>query len=155
MVADIVPVATGEAWIGFGVRSFRSVIRELIEGAQEQLVLTAYVLTDGEVVKSIVLALERGVAVTVYLYDGGEGKTVTEAAKCVLHLQEEFPYLEVKIVNDRVLHAKIIVADSRKVLVGSANLTHRGLTSNYELGFLIEDSEIAGKILSLVRKVSE
>jgi cardiolipin synthase len=127
----------------------------MIEEAGEQLVLTAYVLTNIDVVNNIILALDRGVRVTIYLYDSGEENIISEAVRQIIEVQKEYSYLKVKIVRTKVLHAKIIVADSRKVLVGSANFTHYGLTSNYELGFLVEDAEIAGKILSLVGTVGE
>jgi cardiolipin synthase len=155
MYANIIPVATGEKWIGSGVRSSYSVVMGMIEEAGEQLVLTAYVLTNIDVVNNIILALDRGVRVTIYLYDSGEENIISEAVRQIIEVQKEYSYLKVKIVRTKVLHAKIIVADSRKVLVGSANFTHYGLTSNYELGFLVEDAEIAGKILSLVGTVGE
>jgi cardiolipin synthase len=155
MYANIIPVATGEKWIGSGVRSSYSVVMGMIEEAGEQLVLTAYVLTNIDVVNNIILALDRGVRVTIYLYDSGEENIISEAVRQIIEVQKEYSYIKVKIVRTKVLHAKIIVADSRKVLVGSANFTHYGLTSNYELGFLVEDAEIAGKILSLVGTVGE
>ncbi|KQC14076.1 MAG: endonuclease [Desulfuromonas sp. SDB] len=155
MTANIIPVATGEAWIGYGVRSFRSVIGEMIDEAREQLVLTVYVLTNRGLVNKITEALERGVAVTIYLYDNGGKNPMNDATRDIFRLQEEFSYLEVNSVKNRVLHAKIIVADGRRVLVGSANLTYNALANNYELGFLVEDPAIASKVLSLVRKVGE
>jgi cardiolipin synthase len=147
MYANIIPVATGEKWIGSGVRSSYSVVMGMIEEAGEQLVLTAYVLTNIDVVNNIILALDRGVRVTIYLYDSGEENIISEAVRQIIEVQKEYSYLKVKIVRTKVLHAKIIV--------GSANFTHYGLTSNYELGFLVEDAEIAGKILSLVGTVGE
>jgi phosphatidylserine/phosphatidylglycerophosphate/cardiolipin synthase-like enzyme len=155
MYANIIPVATGEKWIGSGVRSSYSVVMELIGGAREQLVLTAYVLTNMDVVNNIIQVLDRGVRVTIYLYDNSEENTIDEAVRQIIEVQKEYSYLKVKIVRTKVLHAKVIVADSRKVLVGSANFTHYGLKRNYELGFLVEDAEIAGRILSLIGKVGE
>jgi len=155
MEADVIPVATGDTWIGYGVRSFQSVIAELMDGAKKELILTAYVLTNTDVVNDISTALERGVAVTVYLYDDGMGITNNDAVRRILAFREEYPYLKIKKVQNRVLHAKIIVADGRKVLAGSANLTYLALISNYELGFLIDNPTIAGKIIELIRKVEE
>lgn len=155
MKADVIAVATGDAWIGHGVRSFQSVIAELMDGAKRELILTAYVLTNTDVVNDISTALERGVAVTVYLYDDGMGITNNDAVRRILAFREEYPYLKIKKVQNRVLHAKIIVADGRKVLAGSANLTYLALISNYELGFLIDNPTIAGKIIELIRKVEE
>ena len=42
-----------------------------------------------------------------------------------------------------MLHAKLLIVDGRRALVGSANLTHRALTANLEAGVLIEDPDVA------------
>jgi len=150
---NITPVATGDAWIGYGVRSSVSVISELITNANVELVMTAYLLTNHEIVKEIKEALTRGVSVAIYLYDDGKKITETDAVYSVFKLKQEFPYLKINIVKDKVLHAKILVADGKKVLVGSANLTHPAMTSNYEMGFLIEDAGVAGQVLELIKKM--
>ncbi len=155
MEANITPVATGDAWIGYGVRSFQSVISELIEKAEKELILTVYVLTNVDIVNALSIALERGIAVTIYLYDDGDGITKKDAVRKISALCEEYPYLIINKVRNRVLHAKVIVADGRKVLAGSANLTYPALINNYELGFLIENATVAGKIIELIKKVGE
>jgi cardiolipin synthase C len=45
-----------------------------------------------------------------------------------------------------LLHAKLLVVDGRRALVGSANLTHRALTANLEAGVLIEDAAVAAQL---------
>ena len=50
-----------------------------------------------------------------------------------------------------MLHAKLLVIDGRRALVGSANLTHRALTANLEAGVLIEDPELAAELEAHVR----
>jgi len=153
MHANIIPVATGDAWIGYGVRSFRSVISELITNSLSKLIMTAYVLTNIEIVEEIRGALNRGVVVEIYLYDDGKEITQTEAVHQIINLKQEFPYLDIIFIKSKVLHAKIIIADSRVVLVGSANLTLPAMVSNYEMGFLIDDPGIAGKLTDLVYKM--
>lgn len=39
-------VATGEKWIGKGVRSTSSVIEELIDSTENSLLITIYILSD-------------------------------------------------------------------------------------------------------------
>jgi hypothetical protein len=46
------------------------------------------------------------------------------------------------------LHAKCIVVDSKRVLIGSANFTKRGHTRNVEVGVSIENAELAGALLT-------
>lgn len=49
------------------------------------------------------------------------------------------------------MHAKVLVVDGRRALVGAANLTHRALTANLEAGVLIEDAEVAADLETHVR----
>ena len=51
------------------------------------------------------------------------------------------------------LHAKLLVVDGRRALVGSANLTHRALTANLEAGVLIEDPDVAAQLERHVRRL--
>ncbi len=153
MLCKVIPVATGDAWIGYGVRSFSSVIKELIDEAKSTLVLTVYLLRSNDIVEAINMALARGVRVEIYIYDDYKKIADTKAVNDIIALKQQYPYLQVRIVTDRVLHAKILVADGTRVLAGSANLTDRAMMNNYELGFLVEDSEIAVQILGLIQKM--
>ncbi|HII92601.1 MAG TPA: endonuclease [Methanosarcina sp.] len=154
MIEEIVPVATGEKWIGYGIRSFRSVINDMISNATSELYLTAYVLTDMSIVNKLKQALERGVQVEIYLY-GDEFAQRNEAVDHILKLQNEFNYLIIHRVENEILHAKVLVVDGNKVLSGSANFTFSGMTNNYELGFLVEDPSIALQILTLIKKLGK
>jgi putative cardiolipin synthase len=53
-----------------------------------------------------------------------------------------------------VLHAKVLIVDGRRALVGSANLTHRALTANLEAGVLIEDQDLAADLEAHIRSLS-
>jgi phosphatidylserine/phosphatidylglycerophosphate/cardiolipin synthase-like enzyme len=44
------------------------------------------------------------------------------------------------------LHAKLIVADGETAMLGSANLTDRGLSENLEVRVVIRDPDVAGRI---------
>jgi phosphatidylserine/phosphatidylglycerophosphate/cardiolipin synthase-like enzyme len=46
------------------------------------------------------------------------------------------------------MHAKMVVADRRWVLVGSANLTDRGATRNIELGVKLDDATLAEQLVA-------
>jgi len=144
MQVDIVPVATGEKWIGYGVRSFQSVIHELISKASNELVMTVYVLTSMDIVDDIRNALERGVRVEIYLYSGKMQKE-NDAVRSILQLDNEYNYLKLYRIKEDMLHAK--------VLSGLAKFTFSGMTKNYELGFLVNDFNIAMQILTLVKRL--
>ena len=49
------------------------------------------------------------------------------------------------------LHAKLLVIDGRRALIGSANLTKRALADNLEAGLLVRDPEVAASLEQHVR----
>jgi cardiolipin synthase len=152
MKAEVVPVATGDKWVGSGVRSFKSVIRELISTASNELVMTVYVLTSSDIVNDLQKALERGISVEIYLYAEGIEKE-NDKVQAIINLQDEYEYLHIYKIQNDMLHAKVLVADGVKVISGSANFTLSGMTKNYELGFLVNDPDIAMKILTLIKRL--
>ncbi|HEY9245836.1 MAG TPA: phospholipase D family protein [Candidatus Methanoperedens sp.] len=153
MMADIIPVATGERWIGYGVRSFQSVIHDLISMASEELVMTVYILTNMDIVNDIKNALERGVGVEIYLYSE-EAQEENEAVRSIMQLKNEYRYLRIYWIENKMLHAKVLVADGSKVVSGSANFTTGGMVKNYELGFLVNNPTIALQILTLIKRLN-
>ena len=62
-------VASGDKWIGDGILPFQTVIGNLIEEASHSLALTAFLVTDMEIVQKIESALIRGVSVEVFHYE--------------------------------------------------------------------------------------
>lgn len=152
MLVDIIPVATGEKWIGYGVRSFQSIIHELILKASNELVMTVFILTSMDIVDDIRNALQRGVGVEIYLCTEVMQEQ-NDAVLSILKLKDEFDYLKLYQITEEMLHAKVLVADGCKVLSGSANFTFSGMFKNYELGFLVNDSTIAMQILTLIKRL--
>jgi len=151
-MGDICIVATGERWVGYGIRSFSSVTKELMDSAKKELLMTVYVLTDTNTVSNIRGALERGVSVEIFIYSPDSFQK-NQAVDEILRLEEEYDYLRIHRIEDKILHAKVLITDNRKILTGSANLTFGGMVRNYELGFLVEDAKIAQKAIRLLRRL--
>ena len=152
MTCDVHLVASGPAWIGYGVRSFSSIIHEMIDSARNELAMTVYVISDPGTVKDIKRALERGVLVEIFIYLP-DTSSAGNATKRLLQLERRYSNLTLTEIRDEILHSKVVVSDSESVLIGSANPTFRGLFRNYELGLLIRDVGIAQKILLLLRRL--
>ena len=51
------------------------------------------------------------------------------------------------------LHVKLIAADERVALLGSANLTDKALASNLELGVIIRDPDLVRQVLRHFRSL--
>jgi phosphatidylserine/phosphatidylglycerophosphate/cardiolipin synthase-like enzyme len=53
------------------------------------------------------------------------------------------------------LHAKLVAADERIALLGSANLTDKALAVNLELGVIIRDPDVVSRIVRHFRSLME
>jgi len=152
MQKDIQVISTGEKWIGYGIRSFSSVIQETIIKAKQEVIMTVYIISDFEIVESIKNALERGIHIEIFIYLP-ERRDITVAAKKIFELEEEYSYLEIHRIKNEILHAKVLVADGKNIVCGSANPTYSGMVKNYELGFLVNDGNIAQTIMRMLRRL--
>ena len=120
--------------------------------AEKEIVMTAYVISDMKVVDSVKNALERGISVEIFIYLPDSSQR-TSAVNEIFKLSKEYRYLRIHTISDEVLHAKVLIVDGDRVLVGSANPTFGGMVKNYELGFLVKDGRIAQKVLTLLRRL--
>jgi phosphatidylserine/phosphatidylglycerophosphate/cardiolipin synthase-like enzyme len=152
-------IVTGLGWLGGGIRAIENALLDLIGGAERELVLAVYTMSPGPA--PLWRAMERAI-------DGG--------IRCTLivdRLNEQNAEMKewVRLLSDRHsdtlhvadfrgedgndhLHAKIVVADRRKAIVGSANLTAHGLLLAHELAVMVEGpaaEEIAGRLDLLAR----
>lgn len=152
-------IVTGLEWLGGGTQAIEGRLIELIETARRELTLVIYSMTAGPA--RVWDALERAV-------DGGVRCTLVVDR---LSAQDQQMYERFRRLRNRHpatfevfdfigeddndhLHAKIVVADRRRALVGSANLTARGLLLAHELAVLLEGpvaEEVAARIGLLTR----
>jgi phosphatidylserine/phosphatidylglycerophosphate/cardiolipin synthase-like enzyme len=152
-------VVTGLGWLGGGVQAIENALLGLVNGAEHELALAVYAMSPGP--ERLWAAIERAV-------DGGIRSTII-----VDRLDEQNPAMcdwihrlrsrhadTLRLVDFRGedsndhLHAKIVVADRRAAIVGSANLTAHGLLLAHELALLVEGpvaEEIAGRLDLLAR----
>jgi len=150
---QITIVTTGEKWIGYGFRSFSSVIEEMLTNAKREVVITIYMISDMKVVENVKKALEKGITIEIFINNSELVTNGNDAINAIFNLKKSYQYLRIYNIYNDVLHAKILVGDNKHVLIGSANLTFSGMVKNYELGFLINDYRIAKNILTLLRRL--
>ncbi len=144
-------VATGDKWIGYEVTPTEDVIKELIDKSNKFLLLTVFIITESMVLKNIEKALKRGVNVEIFIHNDKE--FFKSIQPDLLKFQEKYPHIKVFLAPNEFLHAKVLISDKKKVLIGSANLTKAGLSKNYELGILLDDSNIAYKLESIIKRL--
>ncbi len=151
-MSDFIIITTGEKWVGYGFRSFHSVVSEMIRSAEREIVMTVYIMSDISVAESLKRAIEKGVSVEIFVYSP-QVTVKPEILENLLKMKKEFNNLLIHSIEDKILHAKVIVVDGKRVLVGSANPTTGGMLKNYELGLLVNNGELAQNILLLLRRL--
>jgi cardiolipin synthase len=117
----------------------------LIAGAKTSLILENEEMSYGPVVTALATAAKSGVDVRVVMVESREWEknfeTLTAAGVKVMVYT---PY------GSLYIHAKAMVADegtsSAKAFVGSENFSHASLTSNRELGLILNDAAIVSAL---------
>lgn len=104
----------------------------------------------------LVSAAERGVSVTVVINNMQEQPQ--EIREKLLYAARKFNYFVVSEFCQKhkgSLHAKVIVVDRQKAVIGSANFTKQGIESgNHEIAVLIHGSE-AEKVARLIDRAAK
>jgi phosphatidylserine/phosphatidylglycerophosphate/cardiolipin synthase-like enzyme len=134
----VTPVATTPR-SALGARRSDAVLRDLIASASHELVVLGYEVSDRDIITALAERASVGVSVDLLIdatqtplarlaeawpRGAGEARVWTTASA-----DDGKPYR---------LHAKAVIADGRRCMVGSANLTYSGLHTNLELGVLLE-----------------
>ncbi len=152
-------VVSGSTWMGSGLGSVESALLRLFEQANEEVMIVAYAVSRGATLlfEQLSALLSRGVRVAIII-NRFAGQPL-DVQRTFQHLQRSFaPLLQLFSFdpeNDQSdLHAKLIVVDRQQAMVGSANLSLRGLQANHELSVVVTGAaaaEIARAIDLLMR----
>jgi cardiolipin synthase len=149
-------LATGPELIKEGLRGIEPVMEEIIISATSEIKILAYLFTPQAVHFLDLLrnAADRGIKITMIL---NSLESQHEIIRNELNLLAS-RYPHVKIINfsgkrNQQLHAKIIIADRKRAVVGSANFSWGGMYANYEVGLFVE-GEIAWKLADIVDHLS-
>jgi cardiolipin synthase len=127
-------VATGPTEI---VETFRRVVIAAVGAAQREIILTTpYFLPDEPTVLSLLMAIDRGVAVTLILPRRGDHVFTAAAGR-----SNYGPLLRagarVLLFPSGLIHAKTLTIDGRVGIFGSANIDPRSFNLNFELNVLV------------------
>lgn len=149
---------TGPGWLGGGMPAVERVLAELVASAQQEVMLTAYSITAGS--DRIWVELERALATgirVVVVVDRLEEQCADARA-----LLERLLWTYSKALSlynfagedsTTGLHAKVLVVDRKVALVGSANLSHRGMVTAHEMATIIRGptaDRIAARVDALI-----
>ncbi len=155
-------VISGPVSDSAAVRLTGSVISELIHDCRESLLIVSFAAFGvTEVVHELGRAAARGVRVDLVLEsttdEGGALHGAVGAAAAFEAIRRDATFWtwpaarRPAIGSSRAaLHAKLVAADERVALLGSANLTDKALALalNLELGVIIRDSDVVRTLVS-------
>lgn len=141
-------VWTGPKVEGSFLRATREVVRELLRGAQAELLVVGYWIAardDGEgvieeVIAALAEAVRSGLTVSVVIdervrSDGRNNRQILVSAWPVDVALPKILTWRLPPSDQHVkLHAKVLLADRRDALVTSANLTSYAMDRNMEMG---------------------
>jgi len=149
-------LATGTDFLKRQVRGTGPAIEEILADAKDEIQIMAYMISKNAVAFMDIIEskLESGKRTTIVI-----NKLATQDSDVVTRLESwrhRFP-THFTLVDfsrdDKTLHAKVIVTDRSKAVIGSANFTWGGLSGNYEIGVLVEGNK-AWELADLVDDVA-
>ena len=115
----------------------RGKLKALINSAQKSLQIEMEVMTDEQIVQ-LLSDKSKQITVRIILPRNIVNSTVPEAL--------------IKILDSPYPHAKLIIADHARAYVGSVNLTLQSLDQNRELGILVSQPDILGRLTATFEK---
>jgi phosphatidylserine/phosphatidylglycerophosphate/cardiolipin synthase-like enzyme len=130
---------TGDFWLGRGMSSIWSMVKDSMSKAENEIQIAAYAIGENsdeyeffELLKEV---LVRGVRVLIIVNRFANQRESVQ--KILLGLASKYRSFVIKDFNPHDkredLHAKLIVIDHTTALVGSANLSFKGMVANHEL----------------------
>lgn len=140
--------------ISGGPRQRRSYIREAFQvniasAAEEILIATPYFVPGPRIIRSLLRAVRRGVSVRlllparsdvplVLLLGRSSYATLLKGGVQIFELERE------------ILHAKVMLIDGERTVIGSANLDQRSFHRNFEINCLVDNVQFGGQIRELL-----
>jgi phosphatidylserine/phosphatidylglycerophosphate/cardiolipin synthase-like enzyme len=138
-------LATGLGWLGNGVESISTNVDELFMNAKYELFIAAYNISAGasDTIQMLTTPLTKGVDVRLLI------NKFELLHPSVISMLETLArrYVNISIydfngVENFDLHAKMIIADREKAIIGSSNISKRGFFDNHELAVLVSGVEV-------------
>jgi phosphatidylserine/phosphatidylglycerophosphate/cardiolipin synthase-like enzyme len=133
---------TGMAWLGSGVPSVDQEMISLVRGARHEIMLCAYAITTGGMafLREMRDVAAQGVMTTVIVNEFVRHPPDVQSylMDAIRTVPQHWKVLDfVPPCAQSELHAKVLVVDRAAALVGSANVSFRGMFSNHEMGVVV------------------
>ena len=123
----------------------------IASAAAEVLIVTPYFVPGPRMMRALIRAARRGVRVRLLLPARSDVPPVQ-----LLGRSYYGPLLkngiEIYELGREILHAKVMLIDGKRTVVGSANLDQRSFHRNFEVNLIIDDTAFSGQVTAMLRK---
>jgi len=140
--------------ISGGPRQRRSYIREAFQvniaaAAEEILIATPYFVPGPSIIRSLLRAVRRGVRVRLLL------PARSDVPFMLLLGRSSYATLlkggvEIFELEREILHAKLMLIDAERAVIGSANLDQRSFHRNFEINCVVDNIQFGSQIRALL-----
>jgi len=127
----------------------RNAFNTLISNAHSTLLIEAEEMNDSAIEQALVNAAQHGVHVEVIL-PAAKGSSGDSNSQGIATIKQGGA--QVREDAQLYMHAKIIVVDGRVAFVGSENISAESLDQNRELGIIVSDAAVLGKLQATFQK---
>jgi cardiolipin synthase A/B len=144
------------AIVSGGPHQTRSTIRgaflvSIASAAEEILIATPYFVPGPRMMRSLLRAARRGVTVRMLLPARSDVPVVRLLGRSYYGALLR-KGVEIYELEREILHAKVMLIDGERTVVGSANLDQRSFHRNFEINLIIDDTAFSGEIEAMLLK---
>lgn len=158
-IADPPPRLRGHAdvvIVSGGPHHSRSFIRSaflfgIASAAEEILIATPYFVPGPRMIRHLVRASRRGVKIKMLLPERSDAPLVRLLGRSYYGALLG-KGIEIRELDRAILHAKVMLIDSERTVIGSANLDQRSFHRNYELNTVVDDLAFGRQIKKVFQK---
>ncbi len=122
---------------------------EFIDSAEETLDIEIYILSSRDVVEALEMAKSRGVNIRIIIEERTIGTKNTE-----IYAELVSKGFQVKYASQAyaLTHSKFMIADKKRVLVGSHNFSNSALTKNREASVVFDYAPAVSEFIEVFEK---
>jgi cardiolipin synthase A/B len=120
----------------------------IASASEEILIATPYFVPGLRVMRSLLRAARRGVRVRLLLPERCDIPLVRLVGRSYYGTLLRNG-IEIFEMEDEILHAKVMLFDGERTVIGSANLDQRSFHRNFELSLIIEDNTLREQIQTM------
>ncbi len=147
--ANIVIVSGGPHHRSSYIRS--AFLLNIASASEEILIANPYFVPGPRIIRSLLRAAKRGVSVRLLLPSRSDVPIVLMVGRSSYSALLRGG-VEIYEVEKQILHAKVMLIDRERTVIGSANLDQRSFHRNFEINAMIESGAFGHQIDTMLRQ---